>query len=74
MPVNEEELKICQRRGHGNSWISEKWSQCQYCGLWLRAKKTIEEREDKPPDEETDHYTRIAKMVKKNNGTMEDQK
>jgi hypothetical protein len=30
------------------------WSQCDACKLWLREIRTIEEREDEPPEDELD--------------------
>jgi hypothetical protein len=53
--INPEELAICKRRGHkadGLSLHTSRWSQCQWCGMWLREVRTIEEREDDPPKEE----------------------
>jgi hypothetical protein len=50
--INRKEVAICKRRGHKVSLWDGRWSQCQYCGLWLREVKTIEEREDEPPEAE----------------------
>jgi hypothetical protein len=51
--VNPEELAICKRRGHSRDVLEpEKWSQCEWCGLWLRTVTTVEEREDDPPEDE----------------------
>jgi len=52
--INPEELAICKRRGHrpDGLFIQQGWSQCQWCGMWLREVKTIEEREDEPPKSE----------------------
>ena len=51
--VNSEELAICKRRGHSTSILEpDKWSRCEWCGLWLRTVSTVEEREDDPPEDE----------------------
>ena len=52
--VNPQELDICRRRGHGAPLLREGWMQCRWCGMWLRAKQVIEEREDEPPQKELD--------------------
>jgi hypothetical protein len=31
---------------------ADKWSRCKWCGLWLRKKQILEEREDDPPKDE----------------------
>ena len=46
--IDPEELAICKRREH-RLVMDEGWSPCELCGLWLREKRTIEEREDEPP-------------------------
>ena len=55
--INPEELAICKRRGH-KLVMDEGWSPCRFCGLWLRKKGTIEEREDAPPHEERESRLR----------------
>lgn len=55
--MNLEEQQICKRRGH-SVVIDEGWSPCEWCGLWLREKRTIEEREDAPPQKERDSQLR----------------
>jgi hypothetical protein len=55
--IDPEELAICKRRGH-SPVIGEGWSPCGWCGLWLREKRTIEEREDAPPRDERDSTSR----------------
>jgi hypothetical protein len=51
--INQDELAICRRRGHAARLIRDDgWIQCEACGMWLREKRTIEEREDEPPEEE----------------------
>lgn len=49
--IDPAEYQICKRRGHdgGLLGLSEKWSQCKWCGVWLRSVKVIEEREEEPP-------------------------
>ncbi len=50
--IDQNELMICWRRGH-NARISHLgWSQCSACGTWLRETRTVEEREDEPPEDE----------------------
>jgi hypothetical protein len=44
-------VQICRRRGHSLP-IHGGWEPCEWCGLWLREKRTIEEREDEPSEEE----------------------
>ena len=48
--INAEELAICRRRGHDARLLTEDWSECKWCGMWLREVRTIEEREDEPPE------------------------
>ena len=50
--MDTEELRICRRRGHRRTW-GEGWNQCKWCGLWLREKREIEEREGDPQADET---------------------
>ena len=52
--VNRHELEICRKRGHDSlkDMVPGKWSQCRYCGIWIRTRKVTEEREDEPPEEE----------------------
>jgi hypothetical protein len=59
--VNREELEICKRRGHSPHLDSE-WQRCRWCGLWLRAVTTIEEREDEPPEEEKSPFQTVLDM------------
>jgi hypothetical protein len=49
--INPEELATCKRRGHKVA-MDEAWSPCKWCSLWLREKRTIEERENAPPRKE----------------------
>src|ERR1700726_3525824 len=51
--INQEEAAICKRRGHDASLgLKLGWTQCKWCGTWLREVCTIEEREDAPPEDE----------------------
>ena len=52
--INRDELAICRRRGHVSRISDQGWLQCDACGMWIREKRTIEEREDEPPEEELD--------------------
>lgn len=54
--INREELDICRRRGHSRL-PGLGWSPCESCGMWRREQRTIEEREDEPPQSEMDTYT-----------------
>ena len=49
MAIDEAALKICQQRGHEAGLLGNTWSQCRWCGMWIREIKTIEERRDEPP-------------------------
>ena len=52
--IDPGELAICRRRGHQARVTDQGWSQCGACGMWLREKRTVEEREDEPPEAELD--------------------
>ena len=57
--VNRDELAICKRRGHdGLVGFGDGWTRCKWCGLWLRAVRTIEEREDEPPKDEQNPFAK----------------
>jgi hypothetical protein len=45
--VDQTELEICRRRGHSGAQLLG-WTQCAWCGTWLREVTTTEEREDDP--------------------------
>jgi hypothetical protein len=49
-PIDKEELEICKRRGHVVTFAKMGWEQCDECKIWVRENRTIEERDDKPPD------------------------
>jgi hypothetical protein len=57
--INREELAICKRRGHDPVCRQTRWMQCMFCGVWLREVRTIEEREDTPPESEQDPFNHI---------------
>lgn len=69
--VNQEELAICKRRGHSVNLrllTSEGgWNQCEWCGLWLREVRTVEEREDDPPEPERAQW---QSLLRKQERTM----
>jgi len=54
--LNSEEAAICKRRGHEAQSIGilsdGLWSQCKWCGTWVRETKTLHEREDAPAKDE----------------------
>lgn len=46
--INQEGAVICKRRGHdAGMGLKIGWSECKWCGTWLRELCTIEE--DTPP-------------------------
>jgi hypothetical protein len=63
--INQEELAICRQRGHPHlsATLREGWRQCEKCGLWLRKRQILEEREDQPPDEELDVMLRLGRKL-----------
>ncbi len=57
--INDDEATICKWRGHdAGIGIRLGWAQCKWCGMWLREVRTIEEREDAPPEEEKSTFPR----------------
>jgi hypothetical protein len=62
--INPQDLETCRRRGHDADLRAE-WVQCKWCGMWLREKRTVEEREDEPPLEELDRLIRIERRLKR---------
>jgi hypothetical protein len=60
--VNQEELAICRRRGHKVHVTDLGWAQCDACGMWLREKRTLEEREDEPPEDELDSSVILQRL------------
>lgn len=60
--INPEELAICQRRGHTGE-IREGWTKCKWCGTWRREVRTVEEREDDPPEAELDTRLRTRNIL-----------
>lgn len=61
--INRKELAICKRRGHAGG-VHEGWTQCKWCKIWLREVRTIEEREDEPPEEELDIRVKSERHLK----------
>ena len=62
--INREELAMCRRRGHDPQAVvnmSDGWRQCKWCGMWLREVRTLEEREDEPPEDEQDPLTKLRR-------------
>jgi hypothetical protein len=67
MAVNQEERAICRRRGHDIEFVfTGGWVQCKWCGTWLRQIKTIEEREDAPPENERGPFAKLRKEIARN--------
>jgi hypothetical protein len=50
--THPDELAICKRRGHEAPHGGPYWSQCKWCGTWVRSITTFQEREDEPPEAE----------------------
>jgi hypothetical protein len=70
--INQEELAICERRGHkANLWCGW-WAQCEMCGMWLREVTTIEKREDEPPEAEIHPLDRYRLRDKKETSPQPD--
>jgi hypothetical protein len=61
--VNQEEFAICRRRGHKAHVTDQGWAQCDACGMWLREKRTLEEREDEPPADELATSVAIKRLL-----------
>lgn len=61
--IDAAELAICKRRGHEAAGVgmTEGWSQCKWCKTWLREVRTIEEREDEPPQDEQNSFGKIRR-------------
>lgn len=58
--INQEELVICKRRGHApDVGVRMGWSLCKWCGTWPREVRTIEEREDEPPENERSLFSKL---------------
>ncbi len=60
--INQDELAICKRRGHADR-AYEGWTQCEWCGTWLREIRTIEERADEPPADELDERVKSKRIL-----------
>jgi hypothetical protein len=61
--INQDELAICRRRGHQVTLLREDWMQCPHCGMWVRARRVLDEREDEPPENEIDPAIRSKRML-----------
>ena len=59
--INPEELAICKRRGHKAPLLGPAWMKCHWCGAWVREVRTIEEREDDPPEDEQDGFDKLRR-------------
>lgn len=35
------------------------WTQCKWCGMWLREVRKTEEREDDPPEDDKSLYLKL---------------
>ena len=54
--IHPDELAICRKRGHSLTHLTDGWTPCPHCGMWVREVKTVtvEERETEPPEDELD--------------------
>jgi hypothetical protein len=58
--INQDELAICKRRGHVPEFgVQVGWTQCKWCGMWLREVRKTEEREDDPPEDDKSLYLKL---------------
>jgi hypothetical protein len=62
--INHKELAICKKRGHAG-FVREGWTQCKWCGTWQREVRTIEEREDEPPEDEVDVRVKVSRGLER---------
>jgi hypothetical protein len=64
--IDGNELAICKRRGHdpGPVNLHQGWVNCKWCGIWLREVRTMEEREDTPPESEQNDTPRFLRAVR----------
>src|SRR5215831_13498266 len=60
--VDRKQLAICRQRGH-KALMTEKWSRCEWCRVWVREVRKIEERESDPPDGERDPLVRAEERL-----------
>jgi hypothetical protein len=64
MTINGDERAICKRRGHDAGMsLHLGWTQCKWCGVWLREVRTIEEREDAPPEDEQSPLRQLRRLA-----------
>lgn len=47
--INQEAYAVCKQRGAHAGFGTKFWERCEWCGMWYREVRTIEEREDAPP-------------------------
>jgi hypothetical protein len=73
--INQEELAVCRRRGHKTHSLldTQYWAQCSHCGMWLRRRVIVDEREDEPPEPELDPSVRLDRTMKKLRGKRDDE-
>lgn len=62
--MNRREYIICDKRGH-DPRPGTGWTQCKWCGIWLREVRTVEEREDTPPEAELNEFLKIRQRVER---------
>lgn len=70
--INRDELAICKRRGHdAGIGLHAGWAQCRWCGAWLREVRTIEEREDAPPEAEQNPLPNLRRGLERLSGNQD---
>jgi len=60
--IDQEELTVCRRRGHdASTGLFPGWTQCKWCGMWIREVRTLEEREETPPESEQNPLAKLPR-------------
>jgi hypothetical protein len=62
--VDDKQLAICKQRGHNHTGLRAKWSQCKWCGMWLREVITVQESRKAPPENEQDESIRLDRDLR----------
>ena len=60
--VDQNELEICKRRGHAGL-RTDGWAQCTWCGSWIREVRTVEVRDDEPPEAELHPGVKTVRLL-----------
>jgi hypothetical protein len=67
-------LRRKRPKGHTTHITNLGWSQCDACGMWLREKRTVEEREDEPPEDELDSSTHMKRLLDATKARLDERK